>query len=74
MPLPAMNSVFSSHIDSVGYDEEGLVVLWNTGRYSRYSGVPQEVAEKVMSSWSVGEALNSMVKGRYDHEYIGGGE
>lgn len=64
--------VFSSHVQSVSYDDETheLQVTWGKGKVSAYSDVPQEVALQVMNAWSVGSALHNLVKDVYSHRYI----
>lgn len=63
--------VYSSHVSTVSYDTETkeLEVTWDTGKISVYSGVPKEIAEKAMTSWSVGSFLASHVKGKFPHGY-----
>ena len=72
MPV-TMRDVFSSHVDKIGYDPGAseLVVTWDSGKTSIYTGVPAGVAENVMNSWSVGKALTETVKGQYGHRYAG---
>lgn len=66
-----MRGVHSSHVDRIGWDAETqeLVVQWDSGKTSIYSGVPHGVADSVQNSWSVGKALTSDVKGKYPHRY-----
>lgn len=71
--MPAeMKSVFSSHISEVGYDSDTaeLIVQWQSGKTSSYSGVPDDVAREVMNAASVGSAIRDMIKGVYSHRYI----
>ena len=76
---PRMRSVFSSHVDSIGYDgETGELHVRYRGTYKGgagvktaiYANVPPDVAARVMSAPSIGEALHAHVKGKYDHGYI----
>ena len=69
---PLMQSVYSSNVDSVGYDEtaKALYVSWAGGKTSVYSGVPPSTAEDATKAYSVGAFLNENVKGRYDHKYL----
>lgn len=69
---PVMQSVYSSHVARVGYDAEGrtLLVEWDTGKTSAYAGVPPDVADEALNSWSVGTFLNGNVKGKYRHSYV----
>lgn len=71
--MPAvMQEVHSSNVASVGYEPETktLLVTWKSGKTSAYSGVDAALASDVRNSWSVGEALNSMVKGVFPHRYV----
>lgn len=72
MPAPVMHSVYSSHVDRVGYDvkERELFVQWDSGKTSVYSGVPPDVAQEAQASWSVGTYLRSRVKPHYPHRYM----
>lgn len=69
--MPNMLSVFSSHVNRIGYNAETneLHVEWDSGKTSVYSGVPAGVADGVMRSWSVGTALHNEVKDKYEHRY-----
>jgi hypothetical protein len=67
-----MRSVYSSHVSKVGHDQETgeLVVQWDNGKTSVYSGVPPDLADDVMNSWSVGSALTTRIKGAFPHRYL----
>lgn len=68
-----MNEVYSSVVDSIGYDEEtqSLHVRWSrTGRISVYEGVPADVANQTMNAPSIGSALRDAIQGAYNHRYI----
>jgi hypothetical protein len=69
-------SVYSSHVDTVSHNDETneLTVRWDTGKTSVYSGVPANLAKEVMDAWSVGTALHTQIKGKYDHHYSKGGK
>jgi hypothetical protein len=69
---PVMQSVYSSHVNKVGYDPQSktLLVQWDTGKTSAYEGVPPDVADEAINAWSVGSFLNSAVKGRFRHSYV----
>jgi len=71
MPAPDMTPVHSSHVDSVGYDAtaQEMHVRWDSGKTSIYSGVPAELADEVLKSWSVGSALTEKVKSAFSHRY-----
>lgn len=72
---PLMQAVFSDAVDRIGHDPETqeLYVTWKEGRTSVYTGVPQDVAQDVTNSWSVGKALRERVIPNYQHRYWGGG-
>ena len=65
-------SVFSSNIESVGYDDNTneMTVAWKFGKVSAYAGVPEELALQIANAPSVGSAINSMIKNQYGHRYI----
>lgn len=70
---PLLQSVYSSNVEKLGHDPETgeLHVQWSSGKTSIYSNVPTQVAEDVRTSWSVGQAVNQMVKGKFQHRYGG---
>ena len=65
--------VFSSWVAEIGYDSENnrMLVKWAKGGMSAYDGVPEEIADQVAKSWSVGDALKTMIIGQYDHSKVG---
>lgn len=69
--MAEMRSVYSSHVASIGYDEakRELIVEWQNGKTSVYSGVPAHVAEQTMAAPSIGAALRDQIKGAYNHSY-----
>lgn len=71
--MPEMRRVFSSHIDSVGYDEENgeLTVKYSNGAEVVYTGVPAEKGRSVLSAPSIGQELWRSVRGQHDHHYRG---
>lgn len=65
--------VLSSRVSKVGYSPstQHLYVQWaKGGKTSMYSDVPPDVADDFTKSWSVGEAVNSMLAGRYEMVYV----
>ena len=67
-----MQAVTSSHVARMGHDMQTgeFHVQWTDGgKTSIYSGVPADVAHEVMTSWSVGSALRTRIKGTYAHRY-----
>lgn len=69
--MPEMKDVYSSHVDSIGYDEQTqeLHVRWDSGRTSIYSNVPKALAERTMNAWSVGKTLIQDIKPHFPHRY-----
>jgi hypothetical protein len=69
---PVMRSVYSSHVNRIGYDNETgeLHVQWDSGKTSVYSGVPAQLADETMNSWSVGKSLSTSIKPTFPHRYL----
>ena len=65
-------SVFSSNVQSIGYDDQtkDLIVTWKNGKRSAYQGVPEELADEVSRAPSVGTMLNNEIKPNYGHRYV----
>ena len=65
-------SVFSSHVDTVGYDSDRneMTVTWKNGRVSVYAGVDEDTALQVANAPSVGQALHNDIKPNYRHRYV----
>lgn len=65
-------NVFSSNVQTVGYDEETqeMVITFSNGRQYAYEGVPEHVAHNLSNSVSVGTALNAEIKGRYPYRKL----
>lgn len=70
--MPWEQAVFSSNVQSVGYDEDKqeLLVTWNSGRVSAYAGVPEETAVRLANAPSVGQMMNSEIKPNFSHRYV----
>lgn len=70
--MPWEKPVFSSNVQTVGYDEDNhsLIVTWKNGRKSAYEGVPEEVAVQLSNAPSVGQMINSEIKPNYPHRYV----
>lgn len=64
----SMIAVNSSTIEAIGYDASAMTlqVKFKNGALYEYSEVPQYVYDAVIESESVGKALNSEVKGKYE--------
>ena len=70
--MPWTKNVFSSRASSVGYDENTreLSVTWaKGGKTSIYEDVPEEVAQDLSTSVSVGRMLNNEIIPNYKHRY-----
>ena len=66
-----MNSVNSSNISSIGYENGTLYVRFNSGAMYAYSNVPEAVYAGLMSASSHGSYLARNVKGVYAYHRIG---
>jgi len=67
-----MKSVYSSMVSEIGYDDETgeMLVRWaNSGKTSAYAGVSEDVAFEAAQAASVGQYINSEIKGQYGHRY-----
>ncbi len=66
-----MKSVFSSMASEVGWDDETneVIVVWPNGKTSAYGPATEDVAVSVANAPSVGQAINSELKGQYGHRY-----
>lgn len=65
--------VYSSNAASVGYDQEtgAMFVQWvRNGKVSVYEDVPYNIFEKLSKTISVGQMLNTEIKGKYSHRYV----
>lgn len=74
---PQMRQVFSSFVDSIGYDHdtgelhvEHRATKRGMGSTAVYEGVPSDIADRVINSASIGEALHAFVRGKYTHRII----
>lgn len=65
-------SVYSSHVDQVGYDsdKQELTVTWKNGRVSAYEGVDEQTAYQLANAPSVGQMIHSEIKPNYKHKYL----
>lgn len=77
--MPAMRSVYSHNVAEIGYDADRQLLFvrftnkrepFKDGRLAVYQAVPPEIAARVMSAPSVGEALAADVKGRFEYGYL----
>lgn len=63
-----MRNVYSSHVDSVGYDaaEAELHVEFKDGTRIVYKAVSAPVAAEILGAPSVGKALHTNIRGKYE--------
>lgn len=63
------NSVSSSLINSIGYDEESktLELEFNNGKVYQYLNVPQETYQNMIDSFSIGKFFYQHIKGVFDY-------
>ena len=66
-------SVFSSNVESIGFNSDTgeMTVRWTTGKVSAYQGVPEDLADEISRSYSVGSMIASEIKGKFSHRYVG---
>ena len=62
-----LTKVESSNINSVGYDNEDLLVKYNSGTVYRYKKVPKNIYEEFIKAESKGRYMNSNIKGKYEY-------
>ncbi|WP_049629345.1 KTSC domain-containing protein [Cellvibrio sp. pealriver] len=63
-------SVSSSNVASVGYDEGTLEVEFNNGAVYQYFDVPQHIFEELVGAASVGAYLAAHIKGVYRYSKV----
>lgn len=67
-----MDSVESSFVDSVGYDELGkrLVVRFKSGSIYEYQGVPKDIYFGFMEDESKGRFYSKHIRGKYESNLL----
>ena len=67
-----MDSVESSFVDSVGYDELGkrLVVRFKSGSIYKYQGVPKDIYLGFMEDESKGRFYSKHIRGKYESKQL----
>ena len=72
MGIPAMESVSSSNVSSVGYEysENALYVEFNSGAIYKYYDVPEHEYEQLLNASSIGSYLWSHIRDIYSYEQI----
>lgn len=68
--MPNYEAVTSSNIDSVAHENGDLYVKFKNGSEYKYPNVPFELYEQLRDAPSVGQFLNSSIKGSYSFERI----
>ena len=72
--MPEMRSVFSSHVNQIGYDAEKreLHVSFAKGRRREvvYHDIDERTARDVMEAPSIGEEMWRSIRGRFPHRHI----
>jgi len=60
-------ATFSSMVQAIAYDSDaGMLVTWVSGRQTLYIGVDEATARQAADAPSVGEFINTEIKGRYN--------
>lgn len=70
--MPWSKDVYSSMVQTVGYDEEKqeMTIAWaKGGKSSIYSGVPEDVAVRLANTESVGTMIHTEIIPQYAHRY-----
>jgi hypothetical protein len=66
--------VFSSMIQSVGHNEDEespeMTIVFAKGGTYVYEGVPEDVAQACANAPSVGQFINTQIKGFYPFRYV----
>lgn len=67
-----MRPVYSTMVSEVGYDPDTneLLVVFRNGRMCAYAGVTEDTALALSNAPSVGNMLNSEIKGRFPFRYV----
>lgn len=65
-----MQSVISSDIASIGYEDELLHIRFNSGGLYAYHNVSQSIYNGLMSAGSHGKYFHAYIKGRYNDSKI----
>lgn len=69
--LVTWQPVKSSNVKALAWHRDHLYVHYRTGTY-RYLGVPEDLYTKLHGAKSVGKAIATHVKGRYEHTKLDG--
>ena len=63
-------SVFSDMVSEVAWEDGTLTVTFKKGSVYAYEGVPEEIAIELSRAASVGQFLNSEIKGQYGYRRV----
>lgn len=64
-------SVFSSMVQEISWDDGEMIVTFNNGKRYAYQGVDEGTALEGSKAPSVGQWINTEIKGKYDFRKIG---
>ena len=59
-------------VSTVGYDSDNqeMIIYWSNGKGTAYAGVPEDVADECSRAPSVGQYVNTEIKGRYSYRNL----
>ena len=66
-----MQTISSSDLASVGYENGSLYVRFNSGGLYVYSGVPESIYSGLMNASSHGKYFHAYIKNSYSYQRIG---
>jgi hypothetical protein len=66
-----MQTVSSSDLAAVGYENGSLCVRFNSGGLYVYSGVPESIYSGLMNASSHGKYFHAYIKNSYSYQRIG---
>ena len=66
MKQPKMKPIDSSMIDTIGYEDEVLWIVFTSGKCYVYAGVPEEIFNDMMNAESIGKFFHGHIKNNYE--------
>lgn len=63
-------AVFSSMVQEIAWDDGELVITYNNGQRYAYQGVDEGTALEGSKAPSVGQWVNTEIKGKYDFRKV----
>ena len=69
-PTVTMNTVESSNIARIGWQDDTLYITFHTGATYSYAGVPSALYQELLSAESVGKLFHAKVKGKFEFQQI----